>query len=39
MWDSIDKPLLNHTIHDFVPLMMRVEQEKIDALLAANRGE
>ena len=39
MWDSIDKPLLNHTIHDFVPLMMRVEQEKIDALIAANRGE
>jgi methionyl-tRNA synthetase len=39
MWDSIDKPLLNHTIHAFVPLMMRVEQEKIDALIAANRSE
>lgn len=39
MWGSIDKPLLNHTIHAFVPLMMRVEQEKIDALIAANRSE
>jgi methionyl-tRNA synthetase len=32
-WGSIDKPLLNHTINAFVPLMMRVEKEKIDALL------
>ena len=34
MWDSIDKPLLDHAIHSFVPLMVRVEKEKIDAMLA-----
>lgn len=38
MWDSIDKPLLNHTIHPFVPLMMRVEQANIDALLHDGKG-
>lgn len=37
-WDSIDKPLLNHQIKPFTPLMVRVEQSKIDALLAENRG-
>ena len=37
-WDSIDTPLLDHTIHPFVPLMVRVEKEKIDALLAQNRA-
>jgi methionyl-tRNA synthetase len=33
VWDSIDKPLLNHRINTFTPLMVRVEREKIDALL------
>ena len=37
-WSSVDSPLLNHTIHVFVPLMTRVEKEKIDALLMQNRG-
>ena len=36
-WNSIDKPLLNHTINPFVPLMVRVDQVKIDALLAENQ--
>lgn len=36
-WYSIDKPLLNHTINPFVPLMVRVDQVKIDALLAENQ--
>ena len=36
MWDSIDKPLLDHTINTFVPLMTRVEREKIDAMLGAS---
>jgi methionyl-tRNA synthetase len=35
MWDSIDKPLLDHSINTFVPLMTRVEREKIDAMLGA----
>lgn len=32
-WECIDKPLLAHTIRSFSPLMQRVEQSKIDALL------
>ncbi|MBA2652977.1 MAG: methionine--tRNA ligase [Tatlockia sp.] len=32
-WESIDRPLLNHKINDFKPLMVRVEREKIDAML------
>ncbi|MDP3562309.1 MAG: methionine--tRNA ligase [Legionellaceae bacterium] len=35
VWESIDEPLLNHTINSFVPLMTRVEQAKIDELLAS----
>ncbi len=33
-WNSIDNPLLNQAIHPFVPLMVRVEQAHIDALIA-----
>ncbi|MDH5776891.1 MAG: methionine--tRNA ligase [Gammaproteobacteria bacterium] len=33
-WSDIESPLLDHTINKFKPLMTRVEQEKIDALLA-----
>ncbi len=34
-WLNIEQPLLNHSIQTFVPLMQRVEQSDIDALLAA----
>lgn len=37
-WENIDQPLLNHTIQAFVPLMQRVEQSNIDALLADREG-
>lgn len=37
-WKNIDQPLLNHTIQAFVPLMQRVEQSHIDALLADREG-
>ena len=37
MWNSIDQPLLDHKINAFIPLMVRVEQAKIDALLAENK--
>lgn len=30
---DLDKPLLDHTIQPFVPLMTRVERDKIDAML------
>ena len=32
-WDAISTPLTGHTINKFKPLMTRVEQEKIDAML------
>lgn len=33
IWSSIDTPLLNQRINNFIPLMVRVEREKIEALL------
>jgi len=38
MWSSIDKPLLDHKVNTFIPLMMRVEKEKIDAMLRENKA-
>lgn len=35
-WTNIDQPLLDHVIQPFVPLMQRVDQSHIDALLADN---
>ena len=32
-WDAIESPLTGHRINKFKPLMTRVEQEKIDAML------
>jgi methionyl-tRNA synthetase len=32
-WHSIEKPLLSHRINTFTPLMVRVEREKINAML------
>jgi methionyl-tRNA synthetase len=32
-WASIDEPLLDHSIKPFAPLLTRVEQANIDALL------
>lgn len=34
-WENIDKPLLNHTIHLFKPLMQRIDENQINALLDA----
>jgi methionyl-tRNA synthetase len=39
LWNSIDAPLLNHDIHDFQPLMVRVEKEKIEAMFAQTDDE
>lgn len=36
-WDSLDKPLLGKKINNFIPLMVRVEREKIEAVLADSR--
>jgi len=32
-WDAVNTPLSGHTINPFRPLLTRVEQEKIDAML------
>ncbi len=37
-WQSIQTPWLGQRINPFVPLMQRVEQNAIDALLAASRA-
>lgn len=36
-WSSLDQPLLQHKINPFTPLMTRVEMDKIETMLAANR--
>lgn len=36
-WGTIDVPLLNHTINDFQPLMVRVEKDKIEAMFAQTK--
>ncbi|KTC68836.1 methionyl tRNA synthetase [Legionella birminghamensis] len=38
-WDAIEKPLLNHDIRVFKPLITRVEKEKIEALLDEGKQE
>ena len=37
-WSSIDTPLTNHAIRVFVPLMVRVEKDKIDAMLTLSKA-
>ncbi len=32
-WSSIEKPLLDHTINKFKPLMTRIEKEKVEAMV------
>jgi methionyl-tRNA synthetase len=39
MWSDSEKPLLNHKINKFKPLMQRVEKEKIDAMLEQTKQE
>jgi methionyl-tRNA synthetase len=36
-WKNCEKPLLNHQINPFKPLMHRVEREKIEAMLKQTR--
>lgn len=37
LWQTMDQPLLNHRIELFKPLMLRVDREKIDAMLAQGK--
>lgn len=36
-WNDIGQPLLGHTIEPFKPLMTRVEQDKIDAIIEESK--
>jgi len=36
-WNSVSEPLLNTEITKFKPLMTRIEEEKVDGMLAANK--
>ena len=36
-WNDIQTPLTSHKINKFKPLMTRVEQEKVDAMVAASK--
>ncbi|WP_438970127.1 methionine--tRNA ligase [Methylophaga sp.] len=36
-WSDIETPLLNHEINKFKPLMTRIEQDKIDAIIAGSK--
>ncbi len=38
-WDDLDKPLLNHTINKFKPLMQRIDQEAIDKIIIASKED
>lgn len=38
-WDNVETPLLNHRIRVFTPLIVRVEREKIEAMLMAGKPE
>lgn len=38
IWADIDTPLLSHQINSFQPLMVRVEKDKIEAMLTQNKA-
>ncbi|VAW62492.1 Methionyl-tRNA synthetase, partial [hydrothermal vent metagenome] len=38
-WADLDKPLLNHSINKFKPLMQRVEKEAIDNIIEASKED
>lgn len=38
-WQDINSPLLGHTINKFKPLMTRIEQDKLDAVLEGSKAD
>ena len=38
-WESIQKPLTEHRINNFKPLLQRVEKDKVDAMVEASKQE
>jgi methionyl-tRNA synthetase len=37
-WDDIKSPLLGHQINKFKPLMTRIEDEQIEAMIESSKG-
>ena len=37
-WDDIKSPLLGHKINKFKPLMTRIEDEQIEAMIESSKG-
>ena len=37
-WDDMKSPLLGHQINKFKPLMMRIEDEQIEAMIESSKG-
>ena len=37
-WDAIKNPLLSHQINKFKPLMTRIEDEQIEAMIESSKG-
>ena len=37
-WDAIKTPLLSHQINKFKPLMTRIEDEQIEAMIESSKG-
>jgi methionyl-tRNA synthetase len=37
--DSIERPLINHKINNFKPLLQRVEKDKVDAMVEASKQD
>lgn len=38
-WDSITSPLITHQINTFKPLMIRIEKDKVNAMIEASKPE
>lgn len=39
VWDDAQTPLLSHSVNKFKPLMTRIEQDKLDAMIEASKED
>lgn len=37
-WDSLQSPLLGHTVNEFTPMVSRVDSESVDAMIEENKA-
>ena len=38
-WESVNQPLVKHQINPFMPLMQRIEKERVDAMVEASKQD